>query len=226
MGLCHRDIKSQNTLYSLVKPGGYFKYVIAGVEYYVENVGVIFYLADFGVSKSYSPVYSSNKNYGSRMVEVISNNDNDVELSPITCKYDLVFSKDKYLIKPATIVEWQKGNFEVITGTKSNTFGPVDIAADRIVNLTNFMKFPVTFFFEDIQDVIRMIVGGEQTWQNNEHQALKTPINEKLSRLGYKQVINNTIGTVRYLIASRMIYEIYFSEPVPTVDYVIDTFIS
>jgi hypothetical protein len=46
--MIHLDLHSDNVLVRYVKPGGYWKYTINNVNYYVPNLGYIFYINDFG----------------------------------------------------------------------------------------------------------------------------------------------------------------------------------
>lgn len=46
--MIHFDLHSDNVLVRTVKPGGYWKYTINNVNYYVPNLGYIFYINDFG----------------------------------------------------------------------------------------------------------------------------------------------------------------------------------
>lgn len=55
----HRDISDKNIFFFNVTPGGYWKYIIHGVSYYVPNYGHLFVLADYGVADCFSPVFAS-----------------------------------------------------------------------------------------------------------------------------------------------------------------------
>jgi hypothetical protein len=48
LNMIHLDLHSDNVLVRSVKPGGYWKYTINKVDYYVPNLGYIFYINDFG----------------------------------------------------------------------------------------------------------------------------------------------------------------------------------
>jgi len=48
LNMIHLDLHSDNVLVRTVKPGGYWKYTINKVDYYVPNLGYIFYINDFG----------------------------------------------------------------------------------------------------------------------------------------------------------------------------------
>ena len=46
--MIHLDLHSDNVLVRTVKPGGFWKYTINNINYYVPNLGFIFYINDFG----------------------------------------------------------------------------------------------------------------------------------------------------------------------------------
>lgn len=50
----HRDGHSGNFLYHEIKPGGYFHYIINGVDYYIENLGYLWVIWDFGLIVPFS----------------------------------------------------------------------------------------------------------------------------------------------------------------------------
>ena len=45
----HRDSHAGNFLYHKIKPGGYFHYNINGTDYYIENIGYLWVIWDFGL---------------------------------------------------------------------------------------------------------------------------------------------------------------------------------
>ncbi len=51
----NNDVKALNILTYDVKPGGYWKYIIQGKEYFIPNLGSLFIVNDFGVSSVTSP---------------------------------------------------------------------------------------------------------------------------------------------------------------------------
>lgn len=47
-GLVHLDMHAENILVKKIPKGGYFKYIINNVEYYVPNLGYLFVINDYG----------------------------------------------------------------------------------------------------------------------------------------------------------------------------------
>ena len=48
--IVNKDVKAPNILFYKIVPGGYFHYVIHGKDFFIENLGFLFILNDFGVS--------------------------------------------------------------------------------------------------------------------------------------------------------------------------------
>ena len=55
--ILNNDIKSPNILVYNVNPGGYWKYTIYGLDFYVPNYGKLFIVNDYGVSSIFSQNY-------------------------------------------------------------------------------------------------------------------------------------------------------------------------
>lgn len=53
-GIQHRDSHWGNFLYHKIRPGGYIHYKIEGQDYYLENLGYLWVIWDFGLSKPLS----------------------------------------------------------------------------------------------------------------------------------------------------------------------------
>ena len=191
--ILNNDIKSTNILVYNVKPGGYWKYKIRKTNYYVPNYGKMFVLNDFGVSQLYDPnfqMYSSkNKkvfNLGSRYA--INMNE---KFSPIQAKYQFVNND----LKKACDIVWK--NKDNINENKSKgaiysldrKTGQVVLSKTRLTasqkeylfengvnvnpNTWDFFENPYIIppfeFYNDVQDVLRMFVGGKRTTQNGNH---------------------------------------------------------
>ena len=62
----HMDAHPGNFLYHKIKAGGYFHYELFGVDYYLENIGILWVIWDFDLSKTYKEamdIYKYKKNY-------------------------------------------------------------------------------------------------------------------------------------------------------------------
>jgi hypothetical protein len=57
----HADGHSGNFLYHIINPGGFFHYNINGVDYYIENLGYLWVIWDFGLIIPYSKLQQYNR---------------------------------------------------------------------------------------------------------------------------------------------------------------------
>ena len=51
----HDDLKKENIFWYAVQPGGVWKYIIGGREYYLPNRGYVLVIGDYGISKAFGP---------------------------------------------------------------------------------------------------------------------------------------------------------------------------
>jgi hypothetical protein len=58
----HNDAHAGNFLYHKVKPGGYFHYNIYGKDYYIENIGYLWVIWDFGLIQPFANTKMINNN--------------------------------------------------------------------------------------------------------------------------------------------------------------------
>ncbi len=213
----HRDIKSSNVFVKMIKPGGYFEYVIKGKSYFVKNTGVVVYLADFGVSEVLSPLYAFNNYYGSRSAEVM---DNGTEL----------YWKPISLYRRPGIDWLNRKENKLVIGTRNVITDP-KITSSVPINLNNSYKFPPFEFYDDIQDVIRIFVGGKQAAQPGNHKGLKH-LNKNLKDLltatnAYTRTIASVYtihDTVKYILAEQMLEELYQKPATPPAS-IVDRFV-
>jgi serine/threonine protein kinase len=218
----HRDIKTSNVFVDLIKPGGYFEYVIEGKTYYVKNVGVVAYLADFGVSEVLSPLYAFTNYYGSRNAEVMRSSQ-EVDGS------NLYWKPISLLNKPP--IDWRDLTTESkVWGTRNLITNP-NIKSSVPINLNNNQKFPAFEFFDDIQDVIRIFVGGKQAAQPGSHSPMRTLspelkdlIADKQAYLPSRSSMYQVYGTVKYVLADEMFDQLYIKPP-RFVTNVVDRFV-
>ena len=250
----HRDIKTTNVFIDLIRPGGYFEYVIGDKTYYVKNAGVVAYLADFGVSEVLSPLYKFTDNYGTRNAEVMRSSQEvngsnlywkPIELDPQAIHDQLPEVPVDHLAFPPIECDWH----DTMTGSKVK--GTWNFITDELksavpINLNNNQKFPAFEFFDDIQDVIRMFVGGKQTEQPGIHRPMKTLSRELKDLIEDKQAclpsrdfydemddncnlpanepgLYRIHGTVKYVLAEEMLDQLYIKPR--SVDNVVDRFV-
>jgi len=60
-GYYHNDCHFKNFLFHKIKKGGYFHYNIYGKDIYIENLGYIWMIWDFGLTKTETDIYKYNK---------------------------------------------------------------------------------------------------------------------------------------------------------------------
>jgi len=194
--LWHFDIKSQNILYYNTENQGYWKYVIKGKEYYVPNLGKLFMLNDFGVSKILSPT------------NLVASNDEDEYLS-VGSRYAYIKNgkfvpiniqktvKNK-LIKPLKIT-WDNDKSNVSTGckffVKRKNSKVVDLDPDVDFDIFKDPEVSPPFeFYNDLQDVLKMFVGGKKATQKGKHKYVKVSTSFKNSLKQYIGVSENYKG--------------------------------
>jgi serine/threonine protein kinase len=217
----HRDIKTSNVFVQLIKPGGYFEYVIEGKSYFVKNMGIVVYLADFGVSSVMSPLYAFTNYYGTRNAEVMRSSE-EVGGSYLYWRPISVSNKQTLI--------WTGGRPNPFVKATRNVITDPNIESSVPINLNNSQKFPAFEFYDDIQDVIRMFVGGKQTAQQGNHLPMKglSPqlrdlITQKKAYLSIKNNLYRISGTVKYVLANEMLDHLYIKPR--AVDNIVDRFV-
>lgn len=191
--ILNNDIKAKNILCYDVDPGGYWHYRIDNYDFYVPNFGKMFILNDFGVSTLYNPnfqLYPNKKrsvfNLGSRYAINI-----DEIFSPIEAKVEYY---NNGLIKTKEI-KWLT-NTDNGQQTSNGASYKIDRKTGQVIvshtMLTPIQKsylfrkgvitnpktwdffehpdiIPPFEFYNDVQDTLRMIVGGKRTTQHGNH---------------------------------------------------------
>lgn len=248
--LHHADIKDLNILFKKCKSGGYWKYVIDGDEYYVPNLGYIFYLNDFGVSKSYNynldictknRTYYSGKIYKFTKYKTISHRPyliDDGIAKPIQydiknqprCSWCKVVG-DKMI----PIILYLDKEFYYVSGDSGITRLPQLSGTYTLEYLCQRpLICPPIEFIKDIQDVVRMVIGGiRRTTQPGEHNVLD--FSKSIKDSFAKYIIDNYyfIGRVlleninAYLLCAKyLIRDIFKDMYTCKKTKVLDTFIS
>jgi len=181
------DVKKENILYYNVNPGGYWQYVINGVEYLVPNYGKLFILTDFGISRPLSPSYPVYKNetdltfrLGSRYAIV-----HNGKFVPLFSANQL--NKDGKLSE-ATQISWTDGSSSLGAEVRMLRNGDLaDIGMNIPEDIKPFLRglglknprdknfflqpeiIPPFEFYNDTQDALRMFAGGKRTTQKGHH---------------------------------------------------------
>ena len=235
-GMMHGDLKANNILLRDVRPGGYMAYNIENNSYKVKNEGFIAYLADFGISQCFKEKYSDYGVLGTRVAEYIDTKDTmvrqDNQWKPITCKYTYR-KRAKSLVQPEPL-EWiditEAGEDMMLNnslmGTKNRFQAGQDLKPDRPIDLNDTIKYPPFEFFNDVQNFIRMYVGGPvvyavQRSKETYHKPLEYTDNKLIRKLlislryiGYASEFPLQIrDTGHYILAKELLYKIYL---VPT----------
>ena len=188
------DIKKENVLIYNVYPGGVWKYIIHGKPYYIPNRGVLFVLNDFGLSRSMSPKFPMAKSrdeetfrLGSRYAVVSKNKFiplNVPEKRDSNC--DIVSSskitwEDGTTSHGAEFRQYLNDKKIAVCKPKFSEEARKALISQKIipdVENKNFFDHPEIVppfeFYNDTQDVIRMIIGGKRTTQKGHHRLYET----------------------------------------------------
>lgn len=213
-GIFHGDIKTENILLQKVVPGGYFKYQIGNESYYVKNDGVVAYLADFGVAEILSRKFVMPRSYfyGSRNAVVDS----------VARKWLPIYIPGNYVVK------WKTSEGPPILGTENEIMGEEESSTleetveEMYPEYDNFQMneddAPPFEFYNDIQDVLRMFVGGKRTVQPGLHNSLPnnlemTTLLKKIKAVVKYEQIFSSLYTLKYVLARYMIDELYREDP-------------
>lgn len=215
-GFIHHDIKMANIMVQITPElmGDYFQYVVDGKSYYVRNEGYVVYLADFGVSYTTSPLVSLDGFYGSRNAEVVPTS-GGYKWKPITTKESG---------PPFIWADGQKSTINKFVKYYKTT-------PTRPVNLTDMERFPPFEFFGDVQDIVKVMIGGKASTQPNfhryfpiMHKTLKSMLKKHALYPSDKFVKPPIENSVHYVLANKMLAKIYDLEGSGDPTNIIDTF--
>lgn len=194
--IMHFDVKKENILVYDVVPGGYWHYVIHGKHYYVPNMGQLFVLGDFGLSRSMSPDFELYRSktvtryrFGTRLAlvrdgkfdpfEAVNQKSNSTEL-----KIQVAW-KATGEAKNETATTTTTGS-RFVLDRKSKVIKPSEIlwspeqkqflkkmGIPSDCTRKAFYRFPEIIppfeFYNDTQDAIRMFTGGKRSTQKGFH---------------------------------------------------------
>lgn len=210
-GIYHADIKRLNILVLHGKDYGTTTYNINNIEYEVENVGYTFCLNDFGISQIHKPAFTNQNFLGTRNARV---NANEI-LEPITCDAGLEHKGSKNLptIKPVKSIKWEGG----VTGSECRFSTTHDQLTSIPVDLNDTISFPSFEFFLDIQDVLKMCIGGKTLSHKVPHPGIAGLSREFVAKI--KPYCHDsfpyTFDSAKLLRADLMLKELYGQFPPP-----------
>lgn len=201
-GIYHQDIKLENILFKRYQCGGYFEYNIRGDTFHIENLGILVLLSDFGVAISLLPMYSGPiPFYGTRNAMVKNS-----KLIPIKCKYGLIVDSDGPHLISSQIMLWDNGSS---IGTNNQFYENYsNLQSDIPIDLNDPILFPPFEFFNDIQDTIRMFIGGKRTRQVGTHGTMKftdKTIAEKITSICFANHFQYYTDNTRFIVAIEML---------------------
>lgn len=154
-GIFHKDIKGGNILLLPYTNTGYSLYTVNGINYYVENVGYLFCIADFGISSVLKPSFTTQNYLGARNAKV----EPDGTLKPFSSRYNLSFTSIRS--EPTVSSDMKFITWEDSTISTNNVFSTTaSPEPTEVVNLDDTLTFPPFDFYYDIQTVLATIVGG------------------------------------------------------------------
>jgi hypothetical protein len=111
----HRDTRADNFIYRKIKPGGCFCYIINGTSYYIENLGNVFMLWDFAVSKKLNKSNSSwLLDYS--FIHSATNNYNKIIMLSKEYKNSAFFSNDAIFLQNSSTVSDDEPKSKIIRG--------------------------------------------------------------------------------------------------------------
>lgn len=208
-GIHHRDIKIENVLIQKIpyRTNQYWRYIVDGLEYFVPNMGFVAILNDFGVSNSLSPALS-NGDYGLRNAEVVATT-TELKFVPFTTQYYPSISKTGVV---TAIPSRHLRNSRTLTVNRF--WYNFDSRPSVQVNLRDFQRFPTYAMYQDIQDVLRMFIGGSQTEQPGRHEEMKglvPTVKKELLNYNVKLGINSIWPEerVELFLANKLIHKIF-----------------
>lgn len=180
------DIKKENILYYKVEKGGYWRYIINEKNYLIPNHGFLFILSDFGVSRTMSPLYKvyktpSEKSFRMGHRYAIVKNGKFIPFkTEKTKKTEEIFWNDGSISNGIHFMKNRKTgkiecekleiNDEIKKYLKSNNIDPNPCSENFFIDSSIIPPFE---FYNDTQDVIKMLIGGKRSTQEGNHKAVK-----------------------------------------------------
>ena len=130
----HNDCHYGNFLYHLIKPGGYFHYNIYGTDYYIENIGYLWVIWDYGLTVPYYNSYKINGNkfgtYENKLLAITT------DYYKLLHSMILIFGSDNYLTIMLNNLIRQYNNITSVDNMKDFTIQILNI----LVQYSNTIK--------------------------------------------------------------------------------------
>ena len=120
----HNDAHAGNFLYHKIKPGGYFHYNIYGKDYYLENIGYLWVIWDFGLIQPFQNSKEVNNNkFGKYIKKIIVTNDYFRPIAKIIDNYYL-FNSDfiKVLFKIKKVLDAFSNKTDILSLSYINNY--------------------------------------------------------------------------------------------------------
>lgn len=183
------DVKPDNILYYKVTPGGYWKYTVHGKNFYVPNMGKLFILNDFGISRPMSPdfqLYREDNEKTFRLGSRFAIVKNGV-FSPLHAELE---PNSVGHMNSAPEVKWTDGSvsrgaqFRLMRNNQKILDCKTRLSVSQYKFLTKYSistnsqnkdfflhpeVIPPFEFYNDTQDLIRCFTGGKRTTQRGNH---------------------------------------------------------
>lgn len=178
--LVHSDIKSSNIVFKRVPIKSEVVYEIFDKKYIVNHTGALFFIIDFGVAYSLSPSYNM---YWKSTDTQRSFGTRCVEIVP---DVEMAISNNS-----RTLLGSKKGTEKQFVGTF----------------LSNPMRFPPFEFTYDVQDTLRMFLGGKRSTSPKNHNGIRLP--EDFKKTLESKLLKNVLKPY-HILAGKLFEEIFY----------------
>lgn len=205
-GIYHGDMKFNNVLLLPGQQTGSTNYIINGLTYTANNVGYIFCINDFGLSQIFKPNFTNQNYLGTRNAKVVNN-----VLVPFTTSnsLDMQTTRSDAIVTPSVNLTWKINNInkQYTYNRFSKNLNPISSIQ---VDLNDTLSFPPFEFFNDIHNVLGLMVGSYSTSHSYYH--LDLPVDLDFKRTISKNIVSEfpyTDDSVRFIRADKMLEYLY-----------------
>ncbi|AOC55246.1 serine-threonine protein kinase [Lymphocystis disease virus 3] len=152
-GIVHFNIDENSIAYRKVEIKGSFRYIVRNREFYVPNLGYIFFLDNFDDCYVYNPKYTDQTFYGTRNAKIVIDQTQEALWGDDTGDNSLrIRFKTKYT---PIFNNWAKIVGLTLNKTSDNKFCHLDVKPDISVDLTDMCKFPVWENLIDVAGILK-----------------------------------------------------------------------